>query len=47
MRYGLEVAGVNTVMANDMSEVAVKIIDKNVKLNNLTKIVVSRRFDAM
>ncbi|KAI5728708.1 hypothetical protein M8J77_019958 [Diaphorina citri] len=47
MRYGLEVAGVNTVMANDMSEVAVKIIDKNVKLNNLTKIVVSRRFDAI
>ncbi|KAL1452933.1 hypothetical protein WDU94_007116 [Cyamophila willieti] len=47
MRYGLEVAGVNTVMANDMSEVAVKIIDKNVRLNNLNRIVVSRRFDAI
>uniref|UniRef100_A0A8D9F0Z2 tRNA (guanine(26)-N(2))-dimethyltransferase n=1 Tax=Cacopsylla melanoneura TaxID=428564 RepID=A0A8D9F0Z2_9HEMI len=47
MRYGLEVAGVNTVMANDMSEVAVKIIDKNVRLNNLNRLVVSRRFDAI
>lgn len=47
MRYGLEVPGVNTVKANDMSDVAVNIIDKNIELNDLLKIVYSTHFDAV
>lgn len=46
MRFGLEIPGVNKIIANDFDPHAVEIIEKNVRRNNLENLVEASHNDA-
>ena len=46
MRFGLEIPGVNKIIANDFDKHAVEIIEKNIKRNNLDHLVEASHNDA-
>ncbi|XP_045156432.2 tRNA (guanine(26)-N(2))-dimethyltransferase-like [Mercenaria mercenaria] len=46
MRFGLEIPGVNKIIANDFDKHAVEVIDKNIKRNKLEHLVEASHNDA-
>ena len=46
VRFGLEIPGVNSIVANDFDKNAVEVIDKNIKKNNLEELMTSSCDDA-
>lgn len=46
IRYALEVPGVKQIYANDISKIAVDIMNENIKVNNVQHLVTSTLYDA-
>lgn len=47
IRYAKEIAGVNEIVANDLSKAAVKSIEENVKFNGVEDLITPSHNDAM
>jgi tRNA (guanine26-N2/guanine27-N2)-dimethyltransferase len=47
IRFAKEIPGIDEIIANDFSHEAVKMIEKNVKMNGVEEIVKPNKADAM
>jgi len=46
IRYALEVPGVKQIYANDISKMAVDIINQNIEENNVQNLITATHYDA-